>query len=343
MTSELSTTTTAFLGVAHIHTPDFVARLHARDDVHVAAVFDHDAARSNATQREFPGCRTASSAEEILADPAIQSVIVCSETVHHLELVVAAANAGKHIFCEKPLGLGAADAQAMAAAVKTAGVLFQTGFFFRGKPAHQFMMRELRAGNLGTPTRARYGHNHMGALARWFDRWAWFTQPKLSGGGALLDLGAHCMDLIVHLFGSGGIRRVAATLGNRVGHYGSDIDEYGVATLAFDSGMVATIEASWVDGFGSAPMEVYGTEGSIRVVGDDVFYASKRVPGAEGGKVLDLPAPPPHPFELFWDAIRDPTLSMQLIPIDDAAAGSALMERLYQSAGRSTTAGLAEV
>lgn len=198
----MPTTNTAFLGVAHIHTPDFVARLHARDDVKVVAVFDHDAARAGATQREFSGARLATSAEEILADSSIQSVIVCSETVHHLALVVAAAKAGKHIFCEKPLGLGAADAQAIAAAVKTAGVLFQTGFFFRGQPAHQFVLRELRAGTLGTPTRARYGHNHMGALERWFDRWAWFTQPELSGGGALLDLGAHCMDLIVQLFGS---------------------------------------------------------------------------------------------------------------------------------------------
>jgi predicted dehydrogenase len=305
--------------------------------VRVVAVYDHDPERARATAATF-GSSLAEHAQDILEHPEIQAVIVASETAHHLELVTAAARAGKHVFCEKPLGLGAADARAMADAIKDSGVHFQTGFFFRTRPAHRFIAREIAAGNLGQITRVRYGHHHAGAVERWFDPWRWFTQPERSGGGALLDLGAHCLDLIVQTLTprEGEVIRAQAAFGNRVGHYGPDIDEYGVGTLEFASGVIAQLEASWVDAQGSAPAEVFGTEGFVRVAGDRVYYASKRVPGADGGEVTALPEAGRHPFELFWDVLLGRASSDELVPVEHAALGSALMERLYRAGGRET-------
>src|SRR5437763_4611036 len=108
-------TQVALVGCAHIHTPNFVKRLQARDDVRVAAVWDHDAARARRNAEAFgiePGDLGA-----IWRDSAIAAVIICSETDRHEELVAAATAAKKHLFVEKPLAITARDAYAMAEAI----------------------------------------------------------------------------------------------------------------------------------------------------------------------------------------------------------------------------------
>ena len=335
---------TAFLGVAHIHTPGFISTLNKRpSDVRVKAVTDHDAARGQKRAEELSGSTFVADPQAIFDDPEITSVIICAETVRHRELVVEAAQAGKNIFCEKPLGLGADDARTMADAIKAAGVTFQTGFFQRGSPANQFIKREVAAGNLGKITRVRYSNGHQAALDGWFDTdWRWLTEPKLSGGGAMLDLGAHPLDLIINTFlpTEGAVTEVSGMLGNQGGRYGTEVDEYGVAMLQFASGAVAEFEASWVDPALHSPTEIFGTEGQIQVKDGGVYYFSKKVDGADGKTpVTDLPAAAPHAFDLFWDALLGKELQVPLITVDEAATGSMLMERIFQSAGRSTTTG----
>ncbi len=338
--------TTAFLGTAHIHMGDFVRRLLARQgQVGVALVYDHDAARGRSYAQKFDGAQFTDSPQAILSDPRITSVVVCSETVYHRDLVVAAARAGKHIFCEKPLGLGRADAEAMAQAIREAGVLFQTGFFLRGDPVHQFIRREVQAGHLGKLTRVRYTNCHQAALDGWFDTdYRWLTDPTLAGGGAMLDLGAHVLDIILHTYPQteGEIVGTHAFVGNRGGRYGTEIDEYGTGILQFQSGLIAELEASWVDPTLRAPIEVHGTDGEIMAQNGTVTYHSKHGNGyAEPAVVSDLPPAAPHAFELFWDAVLGQPLPLSLVSVDEAAQGSRIMEDLYASAGRSTTQGLA--
>ena len=337
--------TTAFLGVAHIHTPGFISTLNKRsDDVRVKAVYDHDAERGQRRAGELPGARFVADAQQIFDDPEITSVVICAETNRHRELVVAAAQAGKHIFCEKPLGLGAEDSRVMADAIQAAGVTFQTGFMMRSGPVAQFIRREVQAGNLGKITRARYSNGHQAALDGWFDtEWRWLTDPKQAGGGAMLDLGAHVLDIIIHTFTQteGDVTHVAGALGSRGGRYGDEVDEYGVGLLTFASGAIAELEASWVDPALHSPTEVFGTEGQIQVKGRDVFYFSKKVEGLDGKTpVTDLPSGGPHAFDLFWDALQGKDLAVPLVSVREAALGSTLMERIYEAAGRSTTTGL---
>lgn len=332
--------TTAFLGVAHIHTPGFVDQLKPlteAGDVAVKYVWDPDPARAAATAEKV-GASVAASVAAVLADPEVTAVIITTETSLHKDIVFAAAAAGKNLFVEKPIGIGKADAEAIADAVEKSGVIFQTGFFQRGNPLNQFIKREVSAGHLGKLTRARYANCHGGATLGWFDSWKWFTQPEFSGGGALLDMGAHPLDLIVSTFSpsEGQIVDAQGSIANRTGKYGTEIDEYGTGLVTFASGFQAVLEASWIDTTPlRSPLSVYGTEGAILGLPTGVFYQSEHVDGADGTTPLtadQMPAAAPHAFRLFWDKLLGRPIPIPLVPVREAALGAATMERLYASA-----------
>jgi predicted dehydrogenase len=338
----MTSLTTAFLGVAHIHTPSFIKTLEQRsDEIRVKAVYDPQPERGARRAAEIPGSQFVTDPSAILDDPEITSVVVCSETNRHRDLVIRAAQAGKHLFVEKPLGLGREDSEAMADAIRASGVTFQTGFFMRGSSTAQFIRQAVQAGDLGKITRIRYSNGHQAALAGWFDtEWRWLTDPVQAGGGAMLDLGAHVLDQIIHIFPAteGEVVQVAASLGSRGGRYGMEIDEYGAGLLTFASGAIAEMEASWVDPALHSPTEVFGTEGQIQVRDGSLYYYSSRVPEIEGKvPVTNLPPKAPHAFDLFWDSLLGKPVPIPLVSIDEALLGSILMERLYQAAGRSTT------
>ncbi len=321
---------TAFLGVAHIHTPGFVSTINKRDDVSCKYVFDHQSERAG--QRAAELSAQVADLDTIFADPEVTSVVICSETRHHLDLVVRAARAGKNIFVEKPLAISEEESNAIEAAVKDAGVVFQTGFFMRGWAANRFIKREIEAGHLGTVTRMRYTNCHQGALAGWFDtQWRWIADKEEAGGGGFADLGAHALDIVLWCLvpTCGEVVKTSATLGNATHRYG-DIDEWGAGLVTFRNGAVAIIEAGWVDPKYSAPVEVHGTRGQILVHDDKVFYYSELVEGADGGEWTQLPEGAGHAFSLFWDELEGQT--PDLVSIEEAARESRVMARLYASA-----------
>ncbi len=329
--------TTAFLGVAHIHTPNFINRLNERETVQVKAVYDHDAEHGELRASEL-GAHYTPELDTILNDPEIGSVVICSETNRHLELVEKAAAAGKHIFCEKPLAISGDEAMQMRDAIERADVVFQMGYFMRSWPTVQFIKREVAAGHLGTITRMRFVNGHSGSLGGWFDsEWRWITDKEQAGGGGFADLGAHALDIILWtLRGAcggpcGEVESVAASLGSATKRYG-DIDEYGTGLIRFESGATAVVEASWVDPKLSSPIEVFGTQGQIQVMGKKVRYYSEHVEGADGSEQADLPKEAPHAFDLFWDKLEGKETGVPLVSAEEAAEESRVMDEMYRAA-----------
>lgn len=323
---------TAFLGVAHIHTPGFIRTINNRDDVQCKYVYDHDSARAQKCAEQLDA--QVADIETILADAEVSSVVVCSETRLHTELVERVATAGKNLFVEKPLATTEEDASRMAAAIEKAGIVFQTGFFMRGYASNRFIKREVEAGHLGQITRMRYTNCHQGALDGWFDNdWRWIADKNEAGGGGFADLGAHALDIVLWCLRPtcGPVVKTCATLGNATGRYGdlSQIDEWGAGLITFENGAVAVVEAGWVDPKYSAPIEVHGTEGQILVHNDKVFYYSSHVEGADGGEWTDLPAKGEHAFALFWDKLEGH--DVPLVSVEEAAQESRVMTQLYQS------------
>ncbi len=320
----------ALVGAAHIHTPGFVKRLKERGEaVKVKAVWDHDAARAAKAAADL-NSQAVPEAAAIWKDKQIQAVVICSETDRHQELVLAAARAKKHMFVEKPLGMGSKDAFAMARAIEKAGVLFQTGYFMRGNPAHQFIREQIAKGSFGRITRVRHSNCHAGSLKGWFDKeWRWMADPAIAGCGAFGDLGTHVLDILLWLFGD--VERVVADINVVTGRYG-ECDESGEGLMKFTSGVVGTLAAGWVDVANPVTLIVSGTEGHAHIDNGQLYFQSAKVEGADGKQPwTNLPAAWPHAFELWLDAAMGKQ-GVPLVTPREAAVRSAVMEAFYKSA-----------
>lgn len=322
----------ALVGAAHIHTPGFVKRLNVRDDVHVKYVWDREPERAHRWAEEL-SAELVTGPAAVWSDPAIEGAIICSETNRHEELVLAATAAGKHIFVEKPLGMGAEDAYRMADAIENAGVLFQTGYFMRSQPVNRYLRNQIQQGNLGKIARVRMSNCHAGSLKGWFDTdWRWMADPRVAGCGAFGDLGTHRLDIM--LWWMGDPVNVTAHIGIATGRY-DDCDEYGEGLLTFDDGAVGVLAGGWVDVADPVPLLVSGTEGHAHIASGQFYYQSERVPGADGAEPwVDLPEPLPHAFDLFLDALQGK--DVPLVGAREAAVRSAVMEAMYSASQTKT-------
>jgi predicted dehydrogenase len=326
-------TQVALIGCAHIHTPGFVNRLQKRSDVAVKYIWDHQPDRAKQWAAELSS-QTISALEPVWTDDDIDAVIICSETNRHEDLVLAAAAAKKHLFAEKPLGIGPDDAFRMAAAIEEAGILFQTGYFQRGLPTNQFLRAAIQEGHFGKITRIRHSNCHAGSLKGWFDTdWRWMTDLQQAGVGAFGDLGTHSLDILLWLMGD--VVNVTANIDVVTGRYG-DCDEFGEGLLKFENGAIGSLAAGWVDVAQPVSVIVSGTEGHALVTDNQLYFQSDHVAGADGkAPWTDLPEAWPHAFELFLDALTGKAHA-PLVTVREAAVRSAVMGALYEGHARQT-------
>jgi predicted dehydrogenase len=334
--------TIAFVGCGHIHTPGFIRMIKGRDDVKVKSVWDHNPVRGKARAVEL-GAAFVADEKAIFADKDVQAVVVSSETDRHQPIVEAATAAKKHLFVEKPLGMGATDAYAMADAIEKAGVIFQTGYFQRGDAKVLFLKDQIARGAFGKITRVRGSNCHAGAIHGWFDSkpvsdvandWRWMADVKQSGVGAFGDLGTHSLDILLWFFGD--VEEVTAQIDNGTNRYGCD--EVGEALIRFKSGVIGTLAASWDDHADPLKYNITGTEGQASIINADLWFTSKKDKHYDGTHPLrksELPSTLPHAFELFLDAVGGKK-DVPLVKPREAAYRSAVMEAMYEAARTKT-------
>src|SRR5215216_4905186 len=218
---------------------------------------------------------------EVLADSEVEVVSICAPNVLHREIGVAAAEAGKHFWIEKPVGRDAGETGAVAAAARAAGVATSVGFNYRHAPAVEHVRELVAQGALGRITNVRaaffsgYASEPKGALS-------WRFRRDLAGTGALGDLLSHVVDLVQYVVGPIAevssltstvyTQRPILPMGTGThfaviedGELGEvENDDYAATLVRFDGGAVGTLEASRIIvgpqcGLG---FEVYGTNGS---------------------------------------------------------------------------------
>lgn len=323
--------TIALVGAAHCHTPAFIKMVQSRPNFKVKYVYDHDFARAEKNAKELYAKPT-SNLEEIWSDTSVSAVAIYSETNRHLDLVLAAARAHKPMFVEKPLGLGAKDANAMAEAIEKAGLPFTTGYAMRTTPAHLFIKEQIEHGSFGKITRVASSVCHEGSLAGWFDKdWRWMADPTIAGVGAFGDLGTHGLDLLMWLVGD--VAAVTAEIKVVTGKYGH-CDETGQALIRFKNGVIGTLAAAWVDVANPVSLMVSGTEGHACIFNGQLYFKSKKIKEADGRQPWKaLPPPLPHPLLMFLDQIAGKG-PQPLVTPREAAARVVVMEAMYEAARR---------
>ena len=205
--------------------------------------------------RQF-GVRAVDSLGDLLALD-LDAVYIASPNHAHLEQTRRAAAAGKHVFCEKPLGLNVAEAKRMVTACRKANVNLGTAFMMRHHSQHQAALRLIQEGRLGKPVYAR------AQLSCWYPplRGAWRQVTALGGGGALMDLAGHCIDLLETFFGP--VVSVSCMTNHTIHRYKTE--DSGAVLVRFKNGALATVDTFFCirDHSSKNRLELYGSRGSI--------------------------------------------------------------------------------
>lgn len=210
---------------------------------------------------------------ELLGRPDIDAVDICTPNNTHYEIVLAAAEAGKHIYCEKPLAMNAVEAASMANAVRKARVKAQMTFNFRFFPAVMRAKQLVDAGFLGRLFSFR-GRYHRSSYIDGDKPMSWRLQRELTGGGALFDLGSHILDLLYYVLGE--FDSVNGTLETLIKQRPTAKGSAEMAPVAVDdiallhartrAGTLGTVETSRM-GTGATndlSFEIFGQLGAIR-------------------------------------------------------------------------------
>ena len=209
----------------------------------------------------------------LLARDDIDAVDICAPNHVHQEIALAAAKAGKHIYCEKPMAMNAAQAQSMMQAVDAAGVKAQMTFNFRFFPAITRARQLMRDGFVGRVFSFR-GRYHRSSYISADKPLSWRLQREMTGGGALFDLGSHILDLLVCLLGD--FASVYGTLETFIKERpvapGAqekapvDVDDIALLHTRLPDGGLGTVEISRM-GTGATNdliVEIFGDKGAIR-------------------------------------------------------------------------------
>ncbi|MDR6867076.1 putative dehydrogenase [Microbacterium resistens] len=234
----------AVLSFAHTHALSYVHALKDMPGVELIAADPDGASAPDASPRGAAlaaelGVDYVDTYDEAFAWGP-DAVVVAAENSRHRALVERAAAAGAHVLCEKPLATTVQDAVAMQEACARAGVVLMVAYPVRFAPAFRDALTQIRSGRLGRVLGITGVNN--GKLPQ--DR-AWFTDPELAGGGALVDHVVHCADLLDDLLGERA--QTVRAVSNRFLHAQRDleVETGGLVTLQYPSGVVATIDCSW--------------------------------------------------------------------------------------------------
>ncbi len=252
----------AILSTAHIHTRGFLERIVATEGAaRVHLIWDDVAERGQRYAAEF-GARYEPNLGKAVRDKAVDGFMICVENTKHLPLLKAALPRGKPVFCDKPLATNVKELRRLSGLIEKHGSRLILGYYHAFLGEMQAVKQMLAEDAFGSVTRVRCRNSHDAAYGRWFDHpdLQWFLDPKLSGGGAFLDMGTHAVHLLRSLFGP--VTEVSATIGNQSGAYPT-VDDFGIARLTFASGVVGIAEAAWTHVGAPQGLEIIGSRKSL--------------------------------------------------------------------------------
>ncbi|MCR5090351.1 MAG: Gfo/Idh/MocA family oxidoreductase [Oscillospiraceae bacterium] len=264
------------------HIPEYAANPACE----LAGFFNPTRSRAEDMASRYGG-KVYDTAEDLLADAAIDAVSVCAANYAHADLTIRALKAGKHVLCEKPMAVTLADCEEMVAVAKEKGRLLMIGQNQRLTKAHQLAKQMIADGEIGEVLtfRTAFGHGGPETWSITPGKNTWFFDRTRAAMGAMADLGIHKTDLIQFLLGQKVVKTTAKlkTLdkrgadGNLIG-----VDDNAICIYEMANGVIGTMAASWT--YYAAEDNstvVYGTKGEIRIYDDPAHSIVLKKAGEE--------------------------------------------------------------
>ncbi len=331
------------LGMGRNHIDGY--RSHAA--VEVAAIADTDAGRLAAVGGETGIAGRYTCAIEMLRREKLDVVSIVTPNTFHKPLTLAALKAGCHVLCEKPMAMNALEAKEMLTASRRAKKRLMINFSYRFSDQSWALKKQVESGILGDIYFGRTSWHRRRGIPGFG---GWFGTKALSGGGPLIDLGVHRLDLALWLMGYPRPAWVLGRTSNRLGSARAaqegklfDVEDLAVGMITFKNGAALEVEASWAANIGEAELmetRLFGTEGGLvqrNCNGGYAFEAEIYVErqGAQFDLRLNPPVPrPPSPQAHFAECIL--TGAPHTATGEEGLMVMTLLDALYASAASGT-------
>ncbi len=311
----------------------------------VVAASDVDESRLNEICDKYSVPQRYTSVDEMLGSEKLDVVSVATPNKFHKELALAAFSAGCHVLCEKPMAMSAAEGREMLAAAKQAGKRLMINFSYRFSDQSMALKQQVDSGILGEVYFARTVWHRRRGLPGFG---GWFGQKELSGGGPLIDLGVHRLDLALWLMG---YPRPVWVLGSAYNPIGSelaerqnkkfDVEDLAVGLIKFENGATLALEASWAANIKENEFmetRLYGTRaGLVQRNLDETYKFEAELFLEKNGAHFDMKLHPPvpgavSPYYHFVDAILNDR--PHTAPGEEGLLVMEILDAIYQSAAQ---------
>ncbi len=236
------------------------------------AVMDVNIQLAEKIREKYNAKKAYDTIEALLNDPEVEAVYIASPVVYHKHQVLKAAMSGKHILVEKPIALTVTEGEEIVRECKEKNILAAAGLMMRYHAYHQKMKELIETGKIGQIVSCR------AQLTCWYPQiqGAWRQDKNLSGGGAMMDLAIHCIDLIQYVTNSKAVK-VSGMVGTKT--FGYSVDDSGSVLFETDNGAYCYVDVNFniPDDAAKCRFEIYGTKGSM--------LAEGTISQVEGGKL----------------------------------------------------------
>lgn len=240
-------------------------------DVEIVALCDIDEQRLNEVGKKYPNARLYTDYEEMIDKEELDAVDICTPNNIHSKAAVYALDRGVHVMCEKPDAVSVAEAEKMKKSAEESGKTLMVMRNNRYRPTTKFLKQYIAEGKMGEIYAGRCGWIRRRGIPGWG---GWFTDKEQAGGGPLIDLGVHIIDLSMYLMGNAKPVTVSGCTYLKFPHtsYSKiDVEDLAMGFIRFDNGACLQIEFSWASNIPGDQMfvELRGTKAGSRMSGID--------------------------------------------------------------------------
>lgn len=330
------------LGAAGIADRRTLPGMMLANNAELVAVMEINKELAEKIRAKYNAKKAYDNVDDLINDEEIEAIYIASPVIFHKEQAIKAAKAKKHILVEKPLALTVQEGMEVLEVCRDNGVLVAAGLMMRYHAYHQKMKEIVESGRLGKVVSCR------AQLTCWYPDMPgnWRQKKSTSGGGALMDMGVHCIDLIQYITG-GKATKIAGLIGTKTFKY--EVEDSSSVIFELDNGAFCYVDSNFniPDAAARGRFEIYGTKGSM--------LAEGTISQVEGGKLDVVLSDDSLAYDAQQDRVDVSTVDIEVefgnmytkqiesfsnsilngskieVPVEDAIQVQSLIEAAYES------------